>query len=222
MKPQVYFIALTEPDNFSIYEQYIDYVSPEKQNKIRRLRYAEDKKLRLFSDLFVRFLACTQLTLSPTALSFGINDYGKPYLCGFPDFHYNLSHTRNAVAVSLSGAPTGVDAEKIKPVDLKIAQRFFCRTEYDYIAADDKNQYRRFFEIWTKKEAFVKWRGQGLSIHLDSFDVTSAATAGLFTSHEIDGYIVTVCGDEKPELKILKESDLIDAFSALFSLRGFA
>jgi len=194
MDAMLYFIELDEEDNkFVEYENYVQFMSPEKQMQIRKFKFDIDKKLSLFADLYVRYLACTTFNLCNTDLVFDKNDYGKPYLVGFPNFQYNISHTRNAIAIGLSSEPMGVDIEKIRYADLKIAERFFCKNEYAYISTRPEQQDKLFYEIWTKKEAYIKWIGKGLSLPLTSFDVTDTALVRMLSTIELSGYIMSVC-----------------------------
>lgn len=194
MKIVLYFIELDEEDNyFAEYEKYLPYLSPEKQTQIHKFWFDIDKKLSLFADLFVRYLACTTLNLCNADLTFDKNVYGKPHLAGFPNFQYNVSHTRNAIAIGLSSKPIGVDVEKSRSVDLKIAERFFSRNEYSYILSRRDYQDISYYEIWTRKEAYIKWNGKGLSLPLTSFDVTDNALVGMLSAIELNDYIVSVC-----------------------------
>ena len=194
MKTMLYFIELDEKhNNFAKYEKYVPCLSPEKQTQIYKFRFDIDKKLSLLADLFVRYLACTTLNLYNDDLTFDKNDYGKPSLVGFPNFQYNVSHTRNAIAIGLSGESIGVDVEKTKPADLKIAERFFVKNEYLHILSRQENQDTAFCKIWTKKEAYIKWIGKGLSLPLTSFDVTDTAFIGRLSTIELNSYIVSVC-----------------------------
>ena len=194
IKTKLYFIELDESENFSDYGKFIKFLSPKKQEQILKFRFDIDKKLSLFSDLFVRYSACNILNLSNADLSFDKNDYGKPYLLGFPNFHYNISHTKNAIVIGISDKPIGVDVEKIKFADLKIAERFFCDNELASILSN-REPNTAFYKIWTKKEAYIKWDGKGLSLPLTSFDVTDCKLNKMFSSFEIGEYILSVCSE---------------------------
>ena len=193
MKNVLYCIELSEEENFVQYLKFIDILSIEKQKHIHKLRFDADKKLSLFSDLFVRYFACKSLNLRNADLLFEKNVYGKPYLAGWHDFHYNVSHTRNAIAVGFSETPIGVDIEKLRSVDLKIAERFFCKNELVYILSKAEERECLFYEVWTKKEAYIKWAGKGLSLPLDTFDTTDVEIDNILSSIVINGYIISVC-----------------------------
>ena len=193
----IYFIELDESENFIKYEKHLRFLSAEKQVSIRKFRYDIDKKLSLFSDVFVRYLACQTNNLNNSELIFNKGEYGKPYLVGVPNFNYNISHTRSAIIIGLSQQPIGVDIEKLKSADLKIAERFFCKNECAYISSIWEQQDKLFYEIWTKKEAYIKWNGKGLSLPLNSFDVTDVDIRNMLAVFAINDYIFSVCCDQK-------------------------
>ncbi len=193
MKKQLFCIQLDEDENFHTYHHLLKLLSSEKQQSITRFRFVRDKKLSLFSDLAVRYLACSILGVNNSRLVFSKEEFGKPYLAGFPGFHYNISHTGNAVAVGIHEKPIGVDIEKIKPFDIGIAKRFFCKKEQEYILSRSEKQAELFYEVWTKKEAFVKWIGKGLAMPFTDFDVTDAKTDKMLYTTKINNYIISVC-----------------------------
>lgn len=187
------FIELSEDKKFAEYEKYIKYLSPEKQVQIQKFRFDLDKKLGLLSDLFVRYIACESLNQKNEDLIFKKNYFGKPYLFGFPDFNYNISHTKNAFIVGFSEKSLGVDIEKNKSVDLIIAEQFFNKNEIDYILSGKSGQEKLFYQIWTRKEAYIKKSGKGLATPLSSFDVTDAEIDKLIRTFELNGYIISIC-----------------------------
>src|SRR5688572_20859640 len=97
---------------------------------------------------------------------------------------FNLSHAgeRALIAVSL-GREVGVDIEEVRPIEsLTLADRFFAPAEFRAIEAlSPAARTDAFFRCWTRKEAFIKAHGAGLSAPLDSFevDLTTADTPQL-------------------------------------------
>ena len=87
---------------------------------------------------------------------------------------------------SVSDVPVGCDVERIQPIELDIARRYFFGSEYESIASvTDDERYDRFYRFWTLKESFVKLKGDGLSRPLDSFSFKESC-----------GKIVLVCDDD--------------------------
>ncbi len=88
------------------------------------------------------------------------NKYSKSYILEHPQLYFNLSHSKT----------WGGDIERIRGINLKIAERFFSNEEYMLInSKTGYNQFLCFYEYWTLKEAFVKAIGKGLVVSLDSF-----------------------------------------------------
>ncbi len=129
--------------------------------------------------------------------SFEISDdeNGKPYFKNHPDFHFNISHSEDIIAVAISSAPVGVDIEKLREVNLKIAERRFTEKEKAFVKTNGD-----FFYVWTRKEAFLKKTGQGLRQSLSSFCVLEDNNIKTFKA---DDYIVSVCGDNVTDFSFI-------------------
>lgn len=192
-RSRLYFVELDEAINFSKYGELIKLLPIKKREQIQKFHFEVDKKLCLLSDVLVRYLACNILNVSNSDLQFEKNEYGKPYIIGANDFHYNISHTRNAFVVGISREPIGVDIEKIKECEMGIANRFFTPEEVRYIKKGNEEDSKRFYEIWTKKEAYVKWVGKGLSIPLNSFDVLDFVLSCKLSSFQMGDYWISSC-----------------------------
>ena len=209
MKNVLFLILLDEDVNIDQYLKYLRILPVEQRTQIQNYSFDVDKKLSLFSHLLVRYFACKSLNLRNSELAFAKNSYGKPYLLGDYNFHYNISHTRNAITVGFSQAKIGVDIEKCQPIDLEIAERFFCKNELAYILSKSEGRESLFYEVWTKKEAYIKWVGKGLSMSLDTFDVTDAKIKNSLSLIKMHDYIISVCSQRKlcdKDIVILKEN----------------
>ena len=112
------------------------------------------------------------LNRDPASLNFGYHPQGKPYLKDGPLF--NLSHSGRLAALVVGGdCELGIDIEAFRPVEHDIADRFFSPIEVMSLNAIPPDQWvDGFFRCWTRKEAVIKALGPGLSVPLNSFDVT--------------------------------------------------
>lgn len=112
----------------------------------------------------------TNSTAADLAIHYGAN--GKPALAG--DVFFNLSHSEHTAALAVTqGCDLGLDLEHYRPVETDLAERFFSLCERQELAALGPAGFADgFFRCWTRKEAVLKARGEGLSVELDSFDVT--------------------------------------------------
>ena len=169
------------------------HISPEKQKRIRRSRKAHHQRAILLADLLLRRQLLEKTGLENHALRFTVNLHGKPALLNVPDLHFNLSHSGSHIVCAMGDRPLGIDIETIRPLNLTIAERFFAPEEAEAIqAAPMDKQQLLFFAIWTKKEAYVKYLGQGLfSQPLHSFNVLEEMEGVCFDEIPVSGG--TVC-----------------------------
>ena len=124
----------------------------------------------------------------PGSLEFALGEKGKPLLPDHPHLHFNLSHSGSLMALAVTGAgPVGVDVERIDTTHRldDLVDRYFAPAEAAaFRALEEPLRPQAFFDIWTRKEAFIKVTGEGLSRGLASFEVTVAKPAGL---ERVDG-----------------------------------
>jgi 4'-phosphopantetheinyl transferase len=193
---QLYFLPVTDRIDQEEFNIFLGLVSNEKQEQVRRYRFEIDRKLGLYGELLVRCIACRILGIKNTDVVFGREEYGKPYIKGYPYFYYNISHTRNALAVVVADNPVGVDIEKLREAEPGIAKRFFAADEQEYIDNADSEKDRRFYDIWTKKEAYIKYLGKGLSMPLHAFNSLNPDISARISTLQKDGYVISVCGKE--------------------------
>lgn len=126
----------------------------------------------------------------PQSWSFRAGEHGKPSLVPGQvgaDLRFNLSHTRNLVAVAVTlGRDLGVDVEAAerRGQTVEIADRYFASAETEaLLALPPALQRERFFTLWTLKESYIKARGMGLAIPLGkfAFDLSRPGRIGLST-----------------------------------------
>ncbi len=144
---------------------------------------------------FVIKIAAKKYNIEKSEIILSKGPHGKPYFENLPDFHFNISHSGNIQLIAISNRPIGVDVQRLKSVNLNVAKRF-CEDEYGYITECDSDY--RLIEIWTKKEAYLKYLGDGLHKGLNSFSVFKTDTP--IKTFKKDDYIISVCGTEDFEI----------------------
>lgn len=153
-----------------VFEELLSYLSFDEQERIKRFKRYEDALRGLTSKLLLRFLIISLRKIQNKSIHFYKNDYGKPFLVGTKDFHFNISHSGDWVVCAIDNLPIGIDVEKIHDVDLDLSKRFFSEAEHDYLLTlENKERKEAFFDFWTLKESYIKADGRGLSIPLNSF-----------------------------------------------------
>ncbi len=160
--------------------------------------------MHLLGELIVRTFACERLKVPASDLILAKGPLGKPYLKNYPDFYFNISHSKGGVAVVFSDSPVGIDIELLREPDLKVADRYFCENERNYINSRPDNQSARFFEIWTKKEAYVKQSGEGISAIFFALDVTDKSLSRKLFSFQESGFFISLCANNPEEYELVK------------------
>jgi 4'-phosphopantetheinyl transferase len=132
--------------------------------------------------------------VAPSEWRFTTSEHGKPSIIASDreprSITFNLSHTRGLVACAVAGgARIGVDVERVRPMPdlLDIARRHFARSEARSLEGmTSPDRERRFAELWTLKESYVKAIGDGLAAPLDTFAFDLDDRPGLRFSAGID------------------------------------
>lgn len=124
----------------------------------------------------LRYLLGRYLSLHPADIRFIYGPKGKPALASAGPLQFNMAHSGDLAVIAFTvDCEIGVDVEHIRPLaDMRhIADRFFCREEAAEIESlPEPGRTRAFFRCWTRKEAYIKAIGAGLSAPLDSFRVS--------------------------------------------------
>lgn len=156
-----------------------ELLSPEERERAARFRVEKPRQEFIVTRGTLRSLAGGYLNTSPEGISFRYSEHGKPTFQGASDLRFNVSHTDGlAVIAFVNKREIGVDVEKVSRIAdaRQLAERFFSIREREALhnLSGDELQ-AAFFRCWTRKEAYVKARGEGLSLPLHQFDVSVAA-----------------------------------------------
>jgi len=206
---ELYAIKLNKKLENTDFAKMMNYISEDKRERILKFRKIEDAQRALIGDVLIRYLICKRKKFKNNQIVFDKNKFGKPFLRGSSDLHFNISHSEEWVVCAIAATLVGVDVELIHTVDLDIAKRFFSRDEYKALMElKVRERLGFFFEIWTLKESYIKAIGTGLSTPLDSFSMRiSDKEIQIITENEFkncffkqyeidDNYKLAVCSDE--------------------------
>jgi len=153
-------------------------LSAEEDRRAARFHFNLDRHRFILSHGALRDILARYLYLSPEDIHFEIGEQGKPIISSETELDFNLSHSGDFALIAIAnGHKIGVDVEKHRQnmEHEKIAQRFFSEREKSELQKLPSDQKKiGFFNCWTRKEAYIKAQGLGLSLPLDSFDVSLA------------------------------------------------
>ncbi|UOQ48664.1 4'-phosphopantetheinyl transferase superfamily protein [Gracilibacillus caseinilyticus] len=144
------------------------YLMRERIARLQRFHRLEDQFRSALGDLLIRYLYQKHYGKEWNWKWIERNRFGKPYLSTDSCFHFNVSHAGEWIACTVHDSPVGIDIEQIKPIDYAAA--FLTNNECRTVALD-VSPLRKFYQIWTAKESFLKACGVGLSRSLTSFEV---------------------------------------------------
>ncbi|HEY3993953.1 MAG TPA: 4'-phosphopantetheinyl transferase superfamily protein [Ktedonobacteraceae bacterium] len=151
----------------------------EEAERARRFYFQRDRHHWTVARATLRLLLGRYLGIEPRGLRFASNEYGKPSLLlpdAGPRFHFNLSHSGDLALYAFArDREVGVDIEQMRsPIEYEdLAAHFFSArecAELRLLPAERREE--AFFLCWSRKEAYIKARGKGLSLPLDQFDVS--------------------------------------------------
>jgi len=162
-------------------DRWQQLLSADEQVRVRRFLSVRARQEFVVTRGLLRTALAAYVEADPKMLVFQHSTRGKlrlgpPYADSGVTF--NLSHAGGVALLAFSRSrELGVDVERIRrdlDVD-SIARRYFSLHEQrDLATFNSEERYETFFRCWTRKEAYIKAKGEGLSLPLDQFDVSLA------------------------------------------------
>ncbi|MFZ0733006.1 MAG: 4'-phosphopantetheinyl transferase superfamily protein [Candidatus Sulfotelmatobacter sp.] len=151
-------------------------LSNEEREKASRYRVERPRTDYILTRGTLRSLLSKYLRITPQDISFRYTQYGKPFLANECDLAFNVSHCEGLALLAFTRKrDIGVDVEKFRPQTdaWKLAERFFSLREREALRPLSGDElHTAFFRCWTRKEAYIKAKGEGLSLPLHQFDVS--------------------------------------------------
>jgi 4'-phosphopantetheinyl transferase len=214
-------VWLADLNHAAVPAQDIDRIlSQEEHERAARFYVLRDRNQFTAGRAMLRLILGRYLNMDPRYVQFNRGPHGKPALVtegGSDALCFNMAHSHDVALCAVArGRDIGVDVERVRAdveVDL-IAERLFSQRE---IAAfrllPPERKLTAFFTCWVRKEAYLKARGDGLSLGLDSFSVS-------FWPGE-PAALLDVRGDPDEALQwSLRELDVAPSYAAALAVRG--
>ena len=179
-------------------------LSPDEQSRSARFRFDRDRRSFIVAHGVLRDLLAPYVGARPGDIRFVHNVYGKPELGPEfgPHLGFNLSHSAGLALIAIAAdADVGVDVERVRAgADYaEIAKRFFSTEEVDELNRVPGHLHAEaFLGCWTRKEAYMKARGEGFAIPPESF--SAAHLDGAWSLHALQpgpGYVGALAIERK-------------------------
>ncbi len=166
------------------YEEVYLALTPSRKKHIDRMKIKNDRKRSLMATYLLNKLL---LKAGKTEAKIETDENGKPFI-NEGGLYISISHSEEWVACALSENPVGIDIEKIKPVSQKLIEYVCTQNEREYVLlTKDDEVMKRFFAVWTAKEAFFK-KNNGKIKNIRSIDTLDLKKQEFIK----DGYFITI------------------------------
>jgi 4'-phosphopantetheinyl transferase len=195
------------------FNYFLSLLSAQELSRANRFKFEVHKQNFVNSHGFKRSVLAKYLNLNPASIVYNKGIKGKPYLADKNSLNlsFNLSHTEDISLLAVTkNLDVGIDIECVdRKTDWKsICKRFF--TEYEQQALfslQEQQQQQAFYELWTRKEAYIKLLGTGLSLSPTQFTLTVPPQPPALIEHESTKY-------KAPELVNFKEVKLPESLNS--------
>jgi len=221
----LWHIDWSGPDGGLAIEALIDTLPDGDAQRAERIGHPVVRRRFAICQAALRAILADYLAWDPAALSFAVGRWGKPELAGAEaasGLAFNLTHSHRLALVAVARhRDVGVDVEHLRPVPdaLDLAERYFSAPEREALrrVAGTEVEALAFLQCWTRKEAYIKARGQGMCHPLDGFAVSllpgeparllwradAASDSASWTLHDLDltpGYVGALAIEGRCEL----------------------
>jgi len=179
----VWCTFLADIDAAGLWRHYAALLDEAERRRGRALRRPADRRRHVAARALVRTVLSRYRSSAPQDWRFIADAHGRPQLSPehqWPELQFNIAHTAGVVVLAVTaGAAVGVDVETPRRrTDTVALERYFAPTERAALEAlPAAARRRRFFELWTLKEAYLKARGLGLRLPLAGFAFDFCAPA---------------------------------------------
>ncbi len=196
-----------------VYFEELESLNYFRKKEILKKININDRKRSLAGDLLIKTYLSKIYGIKKEEIVIKKGEHGKPYVLNVPA-HFNISHSGNYVVVAISDKPIGIDLEIIEDFSAILAKKLFNEDELKYISqigySNKKSvMQQRFYEIWTAKEAYLKYLGLGISGGVNSLSfslcnsklIPNKKDINLSYDYSVPGGIIAIVTDSQDSNK---------------------
>lgn len=207
---QVYILKLSGEENEDTVLEMLRHLPAHSQERFSAYSNLRSKIQSLAGEVLARYATGHYIgqPFNLGVLQTGKN--GKPYFASPKHIHFNISHSGKYIVCGVSTSEIGIDVERIRRVNLRIAERYFSEREMnDLLQLNEDERMEYFITLWTIKEAYLKSIGRGLTQKLNTFTITKIHEQYKLTGNKqaekfdvaslrLDtNYVLAVCSSKK-------------------------
>jgi 4'-phosphopantetheinyl transferase len=170
---KVFAVKIPDEMDIYVYEALMPHIDLAKEMRLRKFLKEKDRLRSLFGDLLLRVIIMEETGLNNNAILFNTNEFGKPFLVGYDDVQFNISHSGDWLVAAVDSKPVGIDIELIQPVGSDLAMTVFSNEENsDLMKCVISTEWLSyFFKLWALKESYIKFIGEGANFPLNDFSI---------------------------------------------------
>jgi 4'-phosphopantetheinyl transferase len=164
--------------------KFAPLLSHDEYQRAERFHRPSDRRRFIAGRGILRKIISAYLTLAPAKVRFVYTEYGIPFVSDDQNrgaLGFNLSHSNGMALYAVArGRRVGVDIEYMQEdfATLEVAERFFSKNEFEALkSVSSDHRTKAFFNCWSRKEAYIKAIGMGVSYPLEGFTVSLAPGA---------------------------------------------
>jgi len=171
-------------------ETLLQYLPEAGRLRVKDRQNRTSKLQTVAGELLARYSVGQYLGKPDQEINLVFGEKGKPHIGNLEGVHFNISHSGHYIVCAVAPEEIGIDVERIRKVNLRIAERFFSPFEInDLMALEEEYRMHYFITLWTIKESYLKAIGRGLTQHLNSFTIIRKGDSYLLTGNkEAEGF----------------------------------
>jgi 4'-phosphopantetheinyl transferase len=181
------FVLQTEEAQYSpeFQDSLLQYLPEAGRLRVKDRQNRTSKLQTVAGELLARYSVGQYLGKPEQEINLLFGEKGKPHIGNLEDVHFNISHSGHYIVCAVAPEEIGIDVERIRKVNLRIAERYFSSAEIcDLMEYDETVRMHYFITLWTIKESYLKAIGRGLTQHLNSFTIIKKGESYLLTGNE--------------------------------------
>ena len=186
----VYALYVNEDLEDCLFDFFLSIVDEERREQILRIKDKKKRDMKLLSRIFSMVCIKKEFGIDFKNQKFLSEVDGKPYLSGYPDVHFNVSHSGELIVCAVGREKVGIDVEKVREFKENLIFKVCNREERERIL-NSVDTNAEFCKVWTKKEAYLKYLGEGIK----SFNLKNIVYPDnlIMRTCEYGNFIMIVC-----------------------------
>ncbi|MFF2175656.1 4'-phosphopantetheinyl transferase family protein [Lysinibacillus sp. NPDC058147] len=204
---KVYWLSIPKSLKLEDISSCVKFLDLEEQTTYKSYKVDFKKKEFLIGRLLLKYIISKHLNLDLSDIAFQKKQYGKLYLKNVrgeetTNLDFNLTHSEGIVACALANRVVGIDVEYMKEIHLDIIKQVLSNDEMLFLQAYPKEMWKKlFYQIWTRKEAYLKAIGTGFILEPNTLNIPindnlDSAGWGYSTTIIRDNYLLSVVTTE--------------------------